>query len=60
MITVYCDCDDCYNNDEGECACDKITMSGRMTGGGWLTLCDDYQEVNRDDFETDEESEDKE
>lgn len=51
MTTVYCDCDDCYNNDDGRCALDTISMSGRMTGGGWFTLCDDYQEINREDFE---------
>ncbi len=28
MTTVYCDCDDCYNNDNGECTLDRITMSG--------------------------------
>jgi len=57
MTTVYCDCDDCYNNDDGRCALDTISMSGRMTGGGWLTLCDDYQEINREDFETQESEE---
>ena len=51
MTTVYCDCNDCYNNDDGQCALDNISMSGRMTGGGWLTLCNDYQEINREDFE---------
>lgn len=50
MTTVYCDCNDCYNNDDGRCALDAIFMSGRMTGGGWFTLCDDYQEINREDF----------
>lgn len=54
MTTVYCDCADCYNNDEGSCALDVISMSRRMTGGGWLTLCDDYQEINREDFEPQE------
>lgn len=53
MTTVYCDCDDCYNND-GRCTLDTISMSGRMTGGGRLTLCDDYQDINREDFEPQE------
>lgn len=51
MTTVYCDEDDCCNNDDGICVLDTISMRGRMTGGGWLTLCDDYQEINREDFE---------
>ena len=58
MTTVYCDCDDCYNNDDGRCALDTISMRGRMTGGGWFRLwftsCDDYQEINREDFEPQE------
>ena len=59
MTTVFCDCDDCYNNNDGRCELDAISMTGRMTGGGWLTLCDDYREINREDFEP-QESEDKE
>lgn len=59
MTIVYCDCDDCYNNDDGRCALDAISMSGRMTGGGWLTLCDDYKEINREDFVQQAESEEK-
>jgi hypothetical protein len=54
MTSVYCDCEDCYNNDDGRCELDTISMTGRMTGGGWFTLCDDYQEINREDFESQE------
>lgn len=54
MTIVYCDRDDCYNNDNGECVLDTISMSGRMTGGGWLTLCNNYQEINQEDFESQE------
>lgn len=57
MTTVYCDCDDCYNNDDGICVLNAISMIGRMTGGGWLTLCDDYQEINQEDFEPQESEE---
>lgn len=50
MSTVYCDRDDCYNNDDGECTLDTISM----TNGGLLTMCDNYQEINREDFESQE------
>lgn len=59
MTTVYCDCHYCYNNDDGKCELDTITMTGRMTGGGYLTLCDDYQEINPEDFEPQENEEDR-
>lgn len=33
MTTVYCDCCGCYNNDDGRCELDAISMTGRMKGG---------------------------
>lgn len=54
MKIVYCDRYDCYNNDDGRCANDTISMTSRITSGGWFTLCDNYQEINREDFEPQE------
>lgn len=57
MTRVYCDCYDCYNNDDDRCVLDSISLTFRMTGDGQRALCDDYQEINREDLDLQEGSE---
>ncbi len=44
MNTIICDCDDCQFYKDGECTLDYVYISSKLTGGGFLTLCDSYSE----------------
>ena len=54
MTTVYCDCYDCYNNDDNRCVLDSISLTFRMTGDGQRALCDlicrkEVEQMTRDE-----------
>ena len=46
-MTVWCECEECYYNVDGECDKDYITVSNQdCTAAGFLPLCKDYNEVD--------------